>query len=44
MQVLVGEDLQHAVVLVVSADLDGVVVIAVKDLPVGGFWEERECC
>ena len=37
MQVLVGEDLQYAVVLVVSADLDGVVVITVKDLPVGGF-------
>ena len=36
-QVLVGEDLQHAVVLVVGADLDGIVVITVEDLPVEGF-------
>ena len=33
-QVLEGEDIQHPVVLVIREDLDGTVVIAVKDLPV----------
>ena len=33
-QVLEGEYIQHPVVLVIREDLDGTVVVAVKDLPV----------
>ena len=38
LNVLVGEHLQHSLVLVIGVHLDGTVVIAVKDLPV---WEEE---
>ena len=36
LQVLIREHLQHTVVLIIRTHLDGIVVVTVEDLPVGG--------